>query len=780
MANKGKAHYCLFAFGAFAIGTLAGCGPKIDANAFASLEEAADLIAISANKYDASVTAELMLTDNGYTGEETPTKGRVFSLLASAFEPTMPEQKGQRSYGASNGEALSGTERYQSAYDFIYNHGLYGFSGEKDPSFNGESLMFKGETERYLDRFHAYYGASEKDDFFSTVNHDYLYENEERSQWTIDKEDYVQEIVSKKKIGEWVDATIASAPEGDKKSNLERFVLSWEDIEERASGNLAGLVADLNRISETDSTEELLALCQTLTDEQGYCPLFASGSFTSLSIQQKSTPVFLIKGVDCKGYGATALAANPERLASFYERNNVLFENAGFASPQEQSENLLGFLNATVVAYTATEDGAAGNLYAMSDKDESLGPLGFRLNSFIQDTSLADSYVYLDNYDWLKASLIAAADPQLFFGLKAFVIHNQMSEYLPCWNLPMLNTRDYGFEDYPLDDVSWRSSCEFPYLADTLASYYSSTSGFSLDASLCDTFLMSLKNAFKTRIRGESWLSAADKDKCCLKLDSMKHLSYLRLGNQSNIHLSEITYTDSLYLNCKAVKKAKYDYFLSLGKSSYTFQTFVESSINPLVANAFNLPSFNGIVITLGYLASHDRINEMSDEELLATYGWVIGHEMTHGFDSTGTKYDENGTYNPLWWTKEDYAKYYSLCDNAVAYYRDYESLPGQMTSPEKTLGENIADLGGIRLSLDIAASKPSFDYEDFWRQAAMHFATTATSAFFASTLIDDSHSYGRARVNKAFSSFENFHDTFKTEPGDFMYVPPEARISIW
>lgn len=169
----------------------------------------------------------------------------------------------------------------------------------------------------------------------------------------------------------------------------------------------------------------------------------------------------------------------------------------------------------------------------------------------------------------------------------------------------------------------------------------------------------------------------------------------------------------------------------------------------------------------------------VSEEENLATLGITIAHEITHAFDSYGANYDETGSLNN-WWTEADRAQFDALCEEIVAYYDGWECAPGIATDGGLTLGENIADLGAMSCLMDIAATRPDFDYETLFEKVALLFAEPSSREWLAYVAVADPHSAGGVRVNRLLSSCDAFYDTYDVQPGDGMYVAPEDRVGIW
>ena len=168
--------------------------------------------------------------------------------------------------------------------------------------------------------------------------------------------------------------------------------------------------------------------------------------------------------------------------------------------------------------------------------------------------------------------------------------------------------------------------------------------------------------------------------------------------------------------------------------------------------------------------------------------GVVIGHEMTHGFDDQGRKYDKDGNLNG-WWTEEDAKLFDERSQVLVKQFNKFEVLEGTMADGELTLGENIADLGGLNIAYTafMKAMEGKDDYEiEGFNQYQRFFL--AYSHVWAQNIRDkeilrrtkeDVHSLGKFRVNGPLPNMPEFHAAFNIQDGA-MYLPEADRAMIW
>lgn len=220
-----------------------------------------------------------------------------------------------------------------------------------------------------------------------------------------------------------------------------------------------------------------------------------------------------------------------------------------------------------------------------------------------------------------------------------------------------------------------------------------------------------------------------------------------------------------------------------------------EWGMTPQTINAYYNPLNNEIVFPAGILQAPFFDPNASDAENYGGIGVVIGHEMTHGFDDQGCNFDADGNmFN--WWTAEDAQKFGELTKGLVEQFNEVEVLPGLQANGQYTLGENIADHGGLRIArtafLD-SQKKKGVDVND---ESAKIDGLTPMQAFYmnyanlwAQNIRDeearrlttgDVHSLGQNRVNVTLRNITPFFEAFQIKEGDKMFRPEEERLEIW
>ena len=220
-----------------------------------------------------------------------------------------------------------------------------------------------------------------------------------------------------------------------------------------------------------------------------------------------------------------------------------------------------------------------------------------------------------------------------------------------------------------------------------------------------------------------------------------------------------------------------------------------EWGMTPQTINAYYNPLANEIVFPAGILQAPFFDPNASDAENYGGIGVVIGHEMTHGFDDQGCNFDADGNM-ANWWTAEDAAAFAEKTQGLVEQFNAVEILPGLMANGQYTLGENIADQGGLRVAMtafldsqkkkgvDITSEEAKIDGFDplqvFYMNYANLWASNIRPEEMRSLTTGDVHSLGINRVNVTLRNIAPFFKAFNINEGDEMFRPEAERIIIW
>ena len=293
-----------------------------------------------------------------------------------------------------------------------------------------------------------------------------------------------------------------------------------------------------------------------------------------------------------------------------------------------------------------------------------------------------------------------------------------------------------------------------------------------------------LQTALGERIDAQEWMSDSTKIRAHEKLatfhvkvgypDKWKDYSKLEIKN------------DSYWANvCRASEWGFNDMYSRIGKPVDKDEWLM----TPQTVNAYYNPSTNEICFPAAILQPPFFNMEADDAANYGAIGVVIGHEMTHGFDDQGRQFDKDGNLTD-WWAPGDADRFKERAQVMVDFFDKIEVLPGLQANGELTLGENLADHGGLNvayLAFQNATKDAPLGVVDGFTPEQRFFLAYAT--LWAGNIRDeqirvytksDPHSLGKWRVNGALPHIQAWYDAFHITPSDPLYVAPENRVNVW
>lgn len=299
------------------------------------------------------------------------------------------------------------------------------------------------------------------------------------------------------------------------------------------------------------------------------------------------------------------------------------------------------------------------------------------------------------------------------------------------------------------------------------------------------TLVENLRKALGKHIDNLSWMSDETKAKAHEKLASFK----VKIGypdkwkDYSGIEIDpDKSYLENVYNASVWYHKE------NIAKLNKPVDK-TEWHMTPQTVNAYYSPASNEICFPAAILQAPYFDLTADDAQNYGAIGVVIGHEMTHGFDDQGRKYDKDGNLND-WWAPEDSEQFKALADSLVAQFDAVEVLPGLHANGRYTLGENIADQGGLRVAMTAYLDSqqgntlPVIDgftaAQRFYLAYANLWANNIRDEEIRSRTKSDPHSIGRLRTNVTVRNLAPFFDAFGIAEGDTMYRPESERVIIW
>jgi putative endopeptidase len=299
-----------------------------------------------------------------------------------------------------------------------------------------------------------------------------------------------------------------------------------------------------------------------------------------------------------------------------------------------------------------------------------------------------------------------------------------------------------------------------------------------------DDLVVNLKTAMAARIRGLSWMSEQTKEQALVKLSKMTVMvGYpTKWRDYSSLHVTP----DDLYGNI--ARSIGFEATYEFGKLGKPVDR-AEWAMTPQTVDAYNGGLENKIVFPAGILQA-PLFNPAADPAVnYGAIGAIIGHEITHGFDDQGRKIDASGALRD-WWTADDAKRFVAESDKLVAQYNSYEAVPGMRINGRLTLGENIADLGGLLVAIDAyhasLGGKPApviddltgdqrlfLAYAQSWRGKTRDDALRVQMA-------SDPHSPRQFRVIGPTRNADLWYRSFDVTSAQKYYLKPDERAHVW
>jgi putative endopeptidase len=295
-----------------------------------------------------------------------------------------------------------------------------------------------------------------------------------------------------------------------------------------------------------------------------------------------------------------------------------------------------------------------------------------------------------------------------------------------------------------------------------------------------------IRTAFKARIQKLDWMSDSTKQKALYKLSTVRQ---------------KVGYPDK-WKDFSALKIDRGPYVLNVMRSNQWWNQYYlnklgkpvdrdEWDMTPQTYNAYYNPSNNEIVLPAGQFTVPGKVDTELDDALV--YGYTaastIGHEITHGFDDEGRQFDEKGNLKN-WWSKADEQQFNLRTQPLINQFNSMVVVDTLHINGKASLGENLADLGGILLGLDAFKQTETYKkgekingytpLQRFFQGYALGWMLQIRKEQMAAQLMSDVHAPAQYRVNGPFPNVPDFYDAYNVKPGDKMYLADSLRVHLW
>ena len=301
-----------------------------------------------------------------------------------------------------------------------------------------------------------------------------------------------------------------------------------------------------------------------------------------------------------------------------------------------------------------------------------------------------------------------------------------------------------------------------------------------------DELVKDVTDAYREKITNASWMDETTKKAALEKLGTFDP----RIGHPVKwIDYSDlkISRTDPL---ANEIATEDFQWRLQLKRFPHPVDRTLWE-MTPQTVNAYYDPTMNQITVPAAILQPpFFDANADPAVNYAETGATTIGHEMGHGFDDSGRQYDAKGRLHD-WWTKETAAKYKAKAERLAAQFDQYEPIPGVHIKGKLTLGENLADLGGLEAAYDAYrryvarhGEPPVIDGytgdQRFFIAYAQAWQGKRREGALRQQLLSNPHSPDKYRVDGIVRNFDPWYKAFNVQPGDKLYLPPEERVHVW
>ena len=590
-----------------------------------------------------------------------------------------------------------------------------------------------------------------------------------------------------------LDAAASDAAPGSEQQKVGDLYASFMDVAEVNKRGLAPLEADLRLIERLHSHAQIPSLAAQLS------PIGVEGFLGGYVYRDAKAPDRNILYLEQAGLGL------PDRDYYLSEERKFRDLRAGYRDYVRDMLQLAGSLDAAATAdrilaletrlaqaqWTKVANRDAQKTYNPYPIDElNLLSPGLDLARFLRESGVTGSDTVIVRQPSYLAALPAIIEDTPVATWREYFRLRLLGHYAPYLHDAAVS-RHFDFYGRQLNGVAqirprWKRGVESveDALGEVLGRIYVERHFPPAHKARMEGLVANLITAYRHSIQNLEWMSPATQQQALEKLskfrpkigypDKWKDYSGLTI-NPKDLHGN--------------IRRARYDAhqraLAKLGRPVDDSEWFM----TPQTVNAYYSPVGNEIVFPAAILQPPFFNAEAEPAVNYGAIGAVIGHEIGHGFDDQGSRFDGDGRLRN-WWTEADRERFESRTRQLIEQYAGYEPLPGHHVNGELTVGENIGDLGGLsiaakayRIALD-GAPAPVIDGFTGAQRLLIGWAQIWKRQWRDEALLNriktDPHAPSEYRCNGVVANVPLFYDAFDVKPGDELYRPPEKRVSIW
>ncbi|MCR5453793.1 MAG: M13 family metallopeptidase [Bacteroidales bacterium] len=552
----------------------------------------------------------------------------------------------------------------------------------------------------------------------------------------------------------------------------------------------------LDNIQNSKNRKEFIELCASLK-KRGINGLFVSSWLQGDITNATDNIVTLYQGgISLKrDYYLNDDTATLKILNSYKEYVNNLFRLAGFGDKEATSKT-----DAVIEIETKIANGNYDKNKLREPKDNYHKTTVQELKKQFPEVDWVDYFTVqgIQGFEYLNV-----AQPEAIANVSHIIAHDDMNDLKSYAQYKVLNTAAPYLSDDFVNEIFELSKAMYGVKSDKprwqkAVSEVNSSLGMAVGKLYVDKYfpesskqivldmMYKIQDALRSRIEQLEWMSKETKAKAIDKLNSF----YIMVGYPNewqDYSTLTIDKNKSLIDNYMAI--CEYESNREIANKLNKPVNSNEWLMTPQTINAYYNPKTNGITIPAAILQPPFFDPNADEAANYGGIGCVIGHEMTHGFDDQGRKYDKHGTL-VNWWTDSDNQEFEERAKLMEQFFSNLDALPGEKADGQYTLGENIADHGGIKVSFlafqNAMKKKPLKDKDGFTPEQRFFlsygfiWAGKITDENMRNRIKTDPHSPMHLRVNGQLPHLQPWYDAFNVKEGDKMYLEESERVDIW
>ena len=626
-----------------------------------------------------------------------------------------------------------------------------------------------------------------RNDFYVNINHDWLSTAQLKPGYSRNSAfNEMQDMIDARLKALMTDESL-SGHDAQLVRTLYALWLDWDARNEAGLSELKSLVENLMKV---DSLEALTEYFKT-KDSFNHNILIAEFGLGRDNKDSESYNLELAASGLSLGDSAEyrELTPNGERTKKMHDAVVMyMFRRLGFDEPEAEKYLARAFeFEKAIAAHMMTH----AEIYSPDAIDKMYNPLTlaelrkkspvYPFADILEAHSVYSDLMNLQQPEWLDA-LNKLYTPENLENIRAYLLCNLVGGYITITDEPAyreyqrLSRERFGItgnkpdDEIAVDFVHGRLSGPVSRLY--IAKYVPESAKKEVEQIIRDTV-----KYYKKMLMSEEWLSDSTKQKAIEKLEAMG-LNAAYPDKWIDDSKLEIDPKGSLIDALNALRDFSVKtYFYDRLNTKVDHDLWISDVV---VVNSYYHPSENSINIIAGILGGDFYSPEMSYEEKLGGIGAVIGHEVSHAFDTNGAQFDKTGNVSK-WWTDEDYKEFQERADRLIKYFDAMTVTPeGTQYNGKLVHTEVIADMAGIKAMLGIAEGRKDFDYGKFFGNFARIWRLIQTRERTDMMLKTDVHALPYLRVNATLQQYEEFHSYYGITKGDKMYLVPEDRIAVW